>query len=141
MRRVVCLFFNGLMLCGPLPARALEPIVASAPLTKQTSPASGSEKRDVDFRPYMVAMQKTIKDRWAPPKMRHGGETKVAFKVNTTGEISDVRITKSSGSVRLDSAALKALRGLQLQALPQKSPASVDIDFTFDYKLHRKRST
>lgn len=91
---------------------------------------------DIDFAPYMSDLQRRIKRAWFPPK---GMETKVVvavFKVHQHGELSDLKVNKSSGAAIADKAALKAVENAApFRPLPTGSPENVDISFTFDYNV------
>ncbi len=109
----------------------------------QTPAASTSAKpgaADVDFGPYMADLQRRIKRAWFPPK---GMETKVVtavFKVHQQGELSDLKLHKSSGVAIADQAALKAVENAApFRPLPEGSPENIDIQFTFDYNVFNGR--
>jgi TonB family protein len=91
---------------------------------------------DVDFGPYMADLQRRIKKCWFPPK---GNETKrvvVVFKVHRAGELSHLRLEKSSGMAIADQAALRAVEtAAPFRPLPTGAPDDVDIQFTFDYNV------
>ena len=60
----------------------------------------------------------------------------VIFKVGQNGELSNLHLDRSSGSAAADAAALKAVgNAAPFRPLPEGSPASVDIQFTFDYNV------
>ena len=102
------------------------------------STAFASNSTTPDFGPYMREVQWKIKKNWEPPK---GTETQSAvalFKIHKDGNISNIQIIKSSGIKEYDD---KAITAIQLTApfrpLPQEyTQNSVDIQFTFDYKVH-----
>lgn len=110
----------------------------TAPSTVPSTDAARPQQ-DVDFGPYMAALQKAIKRSWFPPK---GDETKrvvAIFQVKKNGDIGKLRIDKSSGVSRADQAALRAVRNASpFQPLPDGSPPNVDIQFTFDYNVYKK---
>lgn len=102
------------------------------------STAFASNSTTPDFGPYMREVQWKIKKNWEPPK---GTETQSAvalFKIHKDGNVSNIQIIKSSGIKEYDD---KAITAIQLTApfrpLPQEyTQNSVDIQFTFDYKVH-----
>lgn len=99
---------------------------------------------DVDFGPYMADLQRRIKKNWYPPKGNETRQTRIIFKVNKDGTISDLRIDKSSGVDAVDKAALEAARTASpVRPLPKGAPNQVDIQFTYDYNVfsnNKKRS-
>lgn len=95
------------------------------------------QAEDVDFGPYMAAMQKAVKKHWFPPRGSESKHTVVLWKIQNDGTITNVRLDKSSGSPNVDEASLKAVRALgKFRPLPAGAPDSIDIQFTFDYNVH-----
>lgn len=89
-----------------------------------------------DFTQYMQEIQRRIKRSWFPPKDMQKRRVKVLFKVHTAGDISNLRISESSGYATADQAALKAVEtAAPFHQLPAYSPENVDIEFTFDYNV------
>src|SRR5208282_1618395 len=90
----------------------------------------------VDFGPYMADLQRRIKRAWFPPK---GNETKrvvLVFKVHSGGELSHLKLDKTSGLAIADEAAMKAVENAApFHPLPNGAPKVVDIQFTFDYNV------
>lgn len=95
------------------------------------------QAEEVDFGPYMAAMQKAVKQQWFPPKGSESKRTVAFWKVMNDGTITNVRLDKSSGDAKVDAASLKAVRSVgKFRPLPAGAPDSVDIQFTFDYNVH-----
>lgn len=100
------------------------------------------QAEEVDFGPYMAAMQKEVKKHWFPPRGSESKHTVVFWKVQNDGTITNVRIDKSSGSPKVDEASLKAVRSVgKFRPLPTGAPDSVDIQFTFDYNVRNGGKT
>lgn len=93
-------------------------------------------QKDVDFGPYMADLQRRIKRAWFPPKGNESKRVVVQFKVHRGGELSNLRLDKSSGMAIADQAALKAVENAApFRPLPPGAPDDVDIQFTFDYNV------
>lgn len=91
---------------------------------------------DVDFGPYMADLQRRIKKAWFPPRGQESRRVVVIFKIHSQGELSDLRIDRSSGVASADQAALQAVQNAApFRPLPNGAPAVVDIQFTFDYNV------
>lgn len=102
-----------------------------------TTPAS---TKDPDFSEYMADLQRRIKRAWFPVKEHETRKVKVMFKVHTNGELSNLRISQSSGFALSDQAALQAVNtAAPFKHLPQNAPENVDIEFTFDYNVFSGR--
>ncbi|MBS1998868.1 MAG: TonB C-terminal domain-containing protein, partial [Cyanobacteria bacterium SZAS LIN-2] len=91
---------------------------------------------DVNWMPYMADLQRRIKRNWYPPKALETKRVKVIFTLSTDGTLSNLRMVRSSGLQLADIAALKAVENAApFRPLPPHAPASVDIEFTFDYNI------
>ena len=91
---------------------------------------------DIDWAPYMSALQKRIRLAWYPPRGPETKRVKVIFTVQSNGEMSNLRLVRGSGVAIVDAAALKAVENsAPFRHLPEHAPASVDIEFTFDYNV------
>jgi TonB family protein len=106
-----------------------------APPTAAQAPTA-----DVDFGPYMANLQRSIKRNWFPPKGEESKRVVCIFKISKDGELSKLRIDRSSGNAVADQAALKAIQNASdgFHSLPAGSPSDVDIQFTFDYNVFNK---
>ncbi len=92
---------------------------------------------DVDFGPYMSELQRKVKRRWIAPEAGNSRRTVLLFSVSKDGQISNLKVGRSSGSASSDEAAKQAV----LNAAPFKRlPAAykndrIDIQFTFDVNV------
>lgn len=99
-------------------------------------PGSVGSQKDVDFGPYMADLQRRIKRHWFPPRGQENRRVVVVFKIHTHGELSNLRIERSSGMDSADQAALAAVQNAApFRPLPDGAPSVVDIQFTFDYNV------
>lgn len=97
---------------------------------------SVAAQADVDFGPYMADLQRRIKRAWFPPKGTESRRVVVVFKIHRGGELSHLRLDRSSGVAIADQAALKAVENAApFRPLPAGAPEDVDIQFTFDYNV------
>lgn len=94
--------------------------------------------KDVDFSAYMADLQRRIKRAWFPPKNTEKNRVKVMFKIHNGGEMSNLRISETSGLAIADQAALQAIQSAApFRHLPPGAPENVDIEFTFDYNVFK----
>lgn len=106
------------------------------PNSNPNGPSSIAAKKDLDFGPYMEELQRRIKRSWKPPRGNESKRVIVTFRVNSSGELSDLSIKKSSNFQPSDDAALLAVRtAAPFARLPEGAPPVVDIEFTFDYNV------
>jgi TonB family protein len=97
---------------------------------------SVAAQADVDFGPYMADLQRRIKRAWFPPKGNESKRVVVVFKIHKMGELSNLRLERSSGVAIADQAALKAVENAApFRPLPAGASDDVDIQFTFDYNV------
>lgn len=97
----------------------------------------------IDFNPYMKRLQGQIKSNWNPPKHQSSKTTVVLFKIDKSGNFISSRIRKSSGNKEYDNAALAAIAAsAPFESFPigENSPATVDIQFKFDYNVLKENN-
>lgn len=89
------------------------------------------------FQQYMRDIEKNIKLNWKPPKNNVSKRTVLTFRLGKNGELLAINVSKSSGSEETDNAAIAAVKmSAPFEPLPVEFKGnSVDIDFTFDYKV------
>lgn len=117
------------------------------PQTESTNlPKTGFGKtvdsKEVDFGPYMADMQRRIRKVWRAPKTKNSTHAVVIYKIHTNGSVSHLRLSKSSGVLNADKAALKAIKEVvPLRPLPVGAPPNIDIQFSFDYNVFNRTPT
>jgi protein TonB len=99
----------------PTPSTLQTPPVAKATVTKTVVPATATPLIDVvEKQHYLAALAAAIdRNKYYPLSSRRRGEegtVLVRFVIQKDGEFSDLSVVESSGSRRLDKAALKTLR-------------------------------
>lgn len=103
---------------------------------KGDGPGSRNVEGAPDWGPYMADLQRRIKRQWYPPKDLESRTVKVMFKVHRDGQMSNLRLLKSSGIGIADQAAMKAVEAAApFRSLPAGAGDDVDIEFTFDYNV------
>jgi tetratricopeptide (TPR) repeat protein len=126
---LVCLVVLGLQIFNQLPA------LSQSPTSPTVSQSSGSTKLqskacDVDFAPYMAALERRISYYWRPDTVDNG--PRVFFNIHSDGTVSDLKIGQSSGKASTDQFGLDAVvKASPFEVLPKGSPESVAIDFSF----------
>ncbi len=136
----------------PVPVAAVPPAPTSAPA--DSSPGTGTgdpsasgvgepsegggggDGEEADFSGYLADMEKRIRKAWFPPRGNENAKIVVAFKLNSAGKVSSVRLKTSSGLMIADTAATDAIKNAgPFGSLPKGAPDKVDIVFTFDYTV------
>jgi TonB family protein len=93
----------------------------------------------IDFSSYMKKLQKRIKKNWNPPKREESKSITIIFIVDKKGDFPYTKILKSSNDQLFDEAAIKAIKdSAPYMPLPDDyNGDNVDIEFKFDYNVHR----
>lgn len=88
------------------------------------------------FKSYIKKITKIAKSNWKPPIKERGTSIIARCTLNKKGEISNIKIIKSSSVIQNDESAINALKkSSPLPQLPTEyKGSSVDIDFHFDIK-------
>ena len=99
----------------PAPSTVQSPRVAKATVTKTVVPATATPVTGVvEKQHYLAALAAEIdRNKYYPLSSRRRGEqgtVLVRFVIQKDGDFSDLSVVESSGSRRLDKAALKTLR-------------------------------
>ena len=117
---------------GALPAAGSDQFVAKR-MHSENAPTTVA----VDFKPYMAALSKKIKQNWSPPARQEKTEVSVNFILMPDGAIGNLRITKH-GSPSADEAARQAiLRAAPFAHLPQGCNVPKQIDYDFSHSSHQ----
>lgn len=123
----------------PSGASALQPDSSSTGSPRENDRAgrdNAGARRDVDWGPYMAALQRRIKMNWFPPHGTESMRVMVSFTVHLNGELSHLSLKRSCGVAVADQAALKAVENSAPFAhLPPGVSEDADIEFTFDYNV------
>jgi len=116
-----------------LPAAGSDQFVAKR-MHSENSPAAAAT---VDFKPYMAALSKKIKQNWSPPARQEKTDVSVNFILMPDGSIGNLRLTKH-GSPSADEAARQAiLRAAPFAHLPQGCNVPKQIDYDFSHSSHQ----
>lgn len=127
---------------GNLLGRSLVAVVSKPAKETRISMPAPTLATDVDFGPYMADLQRRIKKHWSPPKGSEKAKVVVTFNIGAMGELSELRIDRSSGALAADNAALAAVNNsASFRPLPSGAPPVVRIQFTFDRNLFSGRPT
>lgn len=93
---------------------------------------------EIEYGPYMNVLQNRIRSKWQPPKDQRNSKIKVIFELLRNGCIQNEKIVTGSHDPKLDQVALETLRTCSpFPKLPDGSPKSVSVQFTFQYNSNR----
>ncbi|MFN8659157.1 MAG: TonB family protein [Candidatus Obscuribacterales bacterium] len=108
----------------------------SKPVSGTPDAGSHSVQPDapVAFDSYLLDLERRIRRCWSPPAGEEDKRIIVRFKIHRMGEISHLRIAKSSGKSSADQAALKAVeRASPFRSLPSETSDDQDFEMVFEY--------
>lgn len=98
-----------------------------------------ASQADVNFGPYMSALQRKIKRMWKPPRGSESNRIVVTFSIGTDGKLTNLKLVRASELPDANVAALDAVtKAAPFDPLPPGSGPSVDIEFTFDYNVFQR---
>ena len=104
----------------------------------ETKPAAGSTNKPlkenfIDLGPFMVQMQKKISKNWHPPKVLKS--VTIKWQVLPSGQITGLRVDKSSGDPANDKAALDSVAlSAPFEPLPAGVPP-MPIQYVFEDQI------
>jgi TonB family protein len=105
-----------------------------------SQPAAFSPKQETDhisvnntvnLQPYLKDMEHRLSSAWSGARPQASGQTVVEFTLHANGQVSDVKVTKSSGVKAVDESAVEAVTKASLAPLPEGAPKELDVNFTF----------
>ena len=81
---------------------------------------------------YIGEIKRKAESNWAIPVTAQNSDlsAKVEFRVSKNGEISGLRIIRSSGNAEVDNSILAALRSISLTPPPDNEPHHITITFS-----------
>ena len=90
--------------------------------------------KEANLGPYLDRLRQQVKQQWHPVVYQSSAHTIIGFAVSRTGEVSDLRILKPSGSALIDQAELQAIqRAAPFAPLPDDyRPTALIIQFNFN---------
>ena len=121
--------------------------------TKISQEMKTNNSSTINWQPYMQELEQTIKNNWIPyiqeaaqtiknnknpfdDNILSSKRTVARFIVNKNGELSDIKILKTSGIKLIDDTALNALQKTNFKPLPEEfNGEAVPVEFTFDYNV------
>ena len=100
-------------------------------------------RQDIVIGPYLHTLRTQVANHWHPELSNSSAKTIVGFSISRAGQISDLRLIKTSGSTVSDQAAMRAVeRAAPFKPLPNEFPAAqLNILFTFDLNIFTERES
>jgi TonB family protein len=109
-------------------------IVFVSTLSMPTLAQAVKNSSEPNFDSYLQRMKVMIKRHWHPPSDTHKTRAVVDFTIGTSGQLSNLRVSSSSGDPLKDAAAMEAVKQtVPFEMLPKGSPQEVRVSFSFDF--------
>ncbi|NDJ25163.1 TonB family protein, partial [Nostoc sp. B(2019)] len=108
---------------------------AASPNSNRFNPDSNGidARRDTDLGPYLKELQRKVRQQWIPEVTQSSRRSVLHFTINRSGQVSNLRIARTSGFNTTDEAAVSAVkRAAPFIPLPTTySGNNISIEFTF----------
>jgi len=89
-----------------------------------------------DLSPYLGEMEGKVKPNWKPSFRQDDRTTVLTFNIEKNGQVSDLRVTQSSGSAEVDRESVEAIeKSLPFAPLPAEFPLD-SLEITFSFNIH-----
>lgn len=108
------------------------------PPLSSAKPLMLERRKEVDFDPYLQDLKRRIRRAWYPPKGAQNLFIAV-FKIHRDGQMTNLRLGKSSGRNLLDQSGLKAVENAA-PFLPLPDGANDDEDFAIQFNSFSRPS-
>lgn len=99
--------------------------------------APSFESQHVDFTSWLSQFEVKVHAHWSAPRTQDPdlrGHVDLEFVVEHDGKVSDVKTVKSSGTIDLDTSAMKALRATRFPHLPAAyKPERITMHVSFSF--------
>ncbi|MEM8831248.1 MAG: energy transducer TonB [Cyanobacteria bacterium P01_G01_bin.19] len=94
--------------------------------------------RDVDLSAYFAEIKRRVKRNWNPSYSPEEQTTYLTFNIQKNGQLTNLQVTESSGSARLDRESIAAVRNsAPFDPLPPNFPLeALEIEFSFNIYLY-----
>ena len=102
------------------------------------NPSQLNALRDVDLSAYFAEIKRRVKRNWNPSYSSEEHTTYLTFNIQKNGQITNLQVSKSSGSQKLDRESLEAVQNsAPFDPLPPDFPLeALEIEFSFNIYLY-----
>jgi TonB family protein len=102
----------------------------------EVEPGTNKMRPFKDLAPYLFDVQDKISSHWMTDQKGTGDKVMVGFTIDEKGEVSQVRLAKSSEDATTDEAALQAVyAAAPFAPLPSGLAQGLDVQFEFQYSV------
>lgn len=112
--------------------------------SQQALNSSGLDARkDLNLGPYFAEIRRRVKRNWQPSSPGNNRQTILVFSIQRNGQITGLRVRRSSGSEKIDRESLAAVqKSGPFGALPANFPnPQLDVEFNFNIYVNQRGFT
>ncbi len=109
--------------------------------SQQALNSSGLDARkDINLAPYFAEIRRRVKRNWNPSEPNNNRHTILAFSIQRNGQVTNLRITQSSGSTASDQESLAALqKAAPFPPIPENFPdPQLKVQFNFNIYINQE---
>ncbi|MEL6439576.1 MAG: TonB family protein [Cyanobacteria bacterium J06621_8] len=100
------------------------------------NPAQLSALKNIDLSQYIAAMERRVKPNWNPFHRLDDRSTVLTFDIQKDGQVTGLRVTRSSGLPDVDRASIEAIqKSAPFPPLPAEFPLE-SLEITFSFNIH-----
>ncbi len=107
-------------------------VVVAYGILNMPSTQANPANEQADFGPYLADLKRKISRIWSPPKGRGADKIVVRFEVNSSGNVSNVRLVRKSKVSDANDIILHEMQSLAARPLPPGAKSKVNFQFTFE---------
>lgn len=102
------------------------------------NPSQLNALKDLDLAPYFAEIRRRVKRNWNPSYATEDYTTFLTFAIQKDGQITDLKVKRSSGSEAIDRESLAAVqKSAPFDPLPANFPLSaLEVEFTFNVYIY-----
>lgn len=103
------------------------------------NPQGLDARQNLDLAPYLEEIRRRVKRNWNPSVSRDERHAVLTFSIQKNGQITGLKVARTSGSEVVDRESLEAVRrSAPFNALPASYPLNaLDIEFNFNIYIYR----
>ena len=102
------------------------------------NPSQLNALKDLDLGPYFAEIRRRVKRNWQPSYAAEDYTTFLTFAIQKDGQITDLRVSRTSGSEAVDRESIKAVQNsAPFAPLPANFPLeALEVEFTFNIYIY-----
>ena len=102
------------------------------------NPSQLNALKDLDLGPYFAEIRRRVKSNWNPSYAAEDYTTFLTFSIQKDGQVTDLKVERSSGSAAIDRESIAAVqKSAPFAPLPPNFPLpALEVEFTFNVYIY-----